>query len=109
MFEMTNPAKDKKCDCFGELETVFPMGDDGLRHTPPICLECADKTECLRAGLRGQAGLKVHEEHIDQSYRSGMISFMERWSRKKSLERRRKTGNSWSLIDRFLRRKPKQL
>lgn len=106
---MTHPAKDKKCGCFGELEIVFPMGDDGLRHTPPVCLECPDKTECLRAGLRGQAGLKVHEEHIDRSYRSGMISFMERWSRKKILERHRKAGNSCSFIDRFLRRKPKQL
>jgi len=97
-------SENKIPECFGELDIVFPMADDGLRHTPPTCFECPHKTECLRTGLRGQAGLKVHEEHIDRSYRSGMISFVERWSRKKGLERRKKSGNSESLIGRFLRR-----
>jgi len=104
---MSQP-KDNKPDCFGELNIVFPMGDDGLRQTPPACFECQRKTECLRTGLRGQAGLKVHEEHIDRSYRSGMISFVERWSRKKSIEQRKQSGNSSRLIGRFLRRKTKQ-
>jgi len=101
---MSQP-KDKLPDCFGELDIVFPMGDDGLRQTPPTCFECPHKTECLRAGLRGQAGLKVHEEHIDRSYRAGMISFVERWSRKKSIEQRRHAGKASGLIEWFMRRK----
>jgi hypothetical protein len=100
-----NQPKDKKPDCFGNLEIVFPMGDNGLRQTPPACFECRHKTECLRAGLSGQAGLKVHEEHIDRSYRSGMISFVERWSRKKIIERRKRSNNSSCFIGSFLRRK----
>jgi len=105
---MTQQPNDKKPECFGELEIVFPMEDDGLRHTPPACFECQRKTECLRTGLRGQAGLKVQEEHIDRSYRSGMISFVERWSRKKSIEQRKQSGNSASFIGRLLRWKTKQ-
>jgi len=101
-------TKDSKPECFGDLDTVFPMGDHGLRQTPPTCFECPDKTECLRTGLRGQAGLKIHEEHIDRSYQSGMISFVERWSRKKIIEQRRHSGNATSLISRLLRRKTKR-
>ncbi len=88
---MTQP-KDIPPDCFGELEIVFPMGDDGLRHTPALCFECPFKTECLRSGLKGRAGLKVHEEHLARSYHSGAISFVERWSRKKAIERRKAKG-----------------
>jgi hypothetical protein len=89
---MTQP-EDIPPDCFGKLEIVFPMGDDGLRHTPAPCFECRVKTECLRNGLKGRAGLKVHEEHLDRSYHSGTISFVERWSRKKTIERRKKKGD----------------
>ena len=96
-----SPSENKPPDCFGDLEIVFPMGDDGLRHSPAPCLECPYKTECLRTGLQGKAGLKVHEEHVDRSYDSGMISFVERWSRKKTIERQKNSGKasrfSWSL------------
>ena len=85
-------SENKIHDCFGKLEIVFPLGDDGLRHTPALCLECRHKTECLRTGLQGKAGLAVQEEHVDRSYDSGMISFMERWSRKKAIDRRKNSG-----------------
>ncbi len=81
--------KNKRPECFGQLDTVFPMGEDGLRHSPETCLECLDKTDCLRTGLKGKAGLKVHEEHVDRSYSSGMMGFLERWSKKKAIDRRR--------------------
>lgn len=79
----------KRPECFGLLDTVFPMGEDGLRHSPETCLECLHKTDCLRTGLKGEAGLKVHEEHVDRSYDSGMIGFVERWSQKKAIGRRK--------------------
>ena len=98
---MTQP-KDTPPDCFAKLDIVFPMGDDGLRHTPATCFECPHKTDCLRTGLRGRAGLKVHEEHIDRSYESGMITFVERWSRKKTIDRRKNCGKTsrfkWRMI-----------
>ena len=79
----------KRPECFGQLDTVFPMGEDGLRRSPETCLKCLHKTDCLRTGLKGKSGLKVHEEHVDRSYNSGMIGFAERWSKKKDIDRRR--------------------
>lgn len=76
--------------CFGKLETVFPLGEDGLRHSPATCILCPHKTECLRAALKGEEGARVEEEHIDRSYESGSIGFWERWSRRKLLERRKR-------------------
>jgi hypothetical protein len=84
--------------CFAKLETVFPLGDDGLRHTPESCRVCIYKTECLRAAMNRVEGLTVREEKVDRAYASGMIGFLERWSRKKelhrqkALHRRTKTG-----------------
>jgi len=79
----------KRPECFGQLDIVFPMGEDGLRHSPETCLKCLEKTDCLRTGLKGKAGLDVHEEHVDRSYDSGMIGFAQRWSQKKAIKSRR--------------------
>ena len=76
--------------CFGELDTVFPMAEDGLRHTPESCLVCFCKTDCLRAAVKGPEGVKVQEEQVERAYSSGTISFVERWSRKKALEKKKK-------------------
>ena len=77
-------------DFFADLDTVFPQGKDGLRHSPETCLKCADKTECLRTAMQGGRGLKVREEKVDRAYDSGMMGFFERWSKKKELDTRRK-------------------
>jgi len=98
----------KRPECFGQLDIVFPMGEDGLRHSPETCLECPDKTDCLRTGLKGKAGLKVHEEHVDRSYDSGMIGFAQRWSQKKAIKRRR-MGPGASKIRNLLDRCRKKL
>lgn len=79
--------------CFGKLDHVFPMGKDGLRHTPESCLACYCKTQCLRAAIQGPEGIKVQEERVDRSYESGNMSFVERWARKKTLERRKRCGH----------------
>jgi len=78
-------------DCFAQLETVFPMGKDGLRNTPETCLACRHKTECLRMAIKGRDGLKVREEQIDRAYNSGRIGFLERWSKKKAIDRQKKS------------------
>jgi len=76
--------------CFGKLEEVFPKGDDGLRHTPESCLVCIYKTRCLRRAMEGAEGLAVREEKVDRAYEAGMIGFLDRWSRKKTLHKKRK-------------------
>ena len=88
---MTNKRQDKKYPkCFGELETVFPKTKDGLRNTPDACLECIHKTACLRSAMEGAGGVKVREEIVDRAYDSGMMGFIERWSKKKELKRKLK-------------------
>ena len=104
---MSNPPKNTPPECFGDLEIVFPLKDDGLRHTPASCFQCCFKTECLRTGLSGKGGLKVREEKIDRSYRSGMMGFMERWSKKKTLNRQKKLKekmrSKWPLTRRKIK------
>ena len=81
-------GKDNPPVCFGELEIVFPKGADGLRTPPAGCLACRHKTECLRAAMKRPCGLKAHEEFVDRAYDAGMLSFVQRWSRKKDLHRK---------------------
>ncbi|MFC1815583.1 hypothetical protein ACFL0M_06465 [Thermodesulfobacteriota bacterium] len=74
--------------CFGRLDTVFPKGADGLRNTPASCRDCIHKVTCLRSAMAGTEGLKVQEEKIDRAYAFGMITFFERWSKKKNFQRK---------------------
>jgi hypothetical protein len=70
-------------ECFGELDTVFPMGDDGLRTSPPECMKCPSAKSCLQEALVSTEGLRLQEEKVDQAYERGLIGTIERWSRKK--------------------------
>jgi len=76
--------------CFGNIEIVFPETDNGLRASPETCMACLQKTECLRAAMQGKSGIQVREEAVDRAYTGGSMGFMERWSRKKELNRRLK-------------------
>jgi hypothetical protein len=87
--------KPKTPECFGSLEKVFPLGPEGLRHTPPECLECGIKTECLRSALGGKQGLAVHEERLARSYQAGSVGFIERWAQQKDLKQRKKIQGRW--------------
>ena len=88
---MTDDSQ-RRPSCFADLDTVFPPGADGLRHTPRRCMICVYKTDCLREAMARTAGLTVREECVDRAYRSGMIGFWDRWSRKKSLHRKRQAA-----------------
>lgn len=85
---------DKRPDCFGVLDLVFPMGEEGLRQSPDGCMACELKTECLRTAIGRPAGGAVEEERVDRAYQSGTIRFLERWARKKSLYYRRRDCQS---------------
>lgn len=86
---MTEDKTERPC-CFGILENVFPATKNGLRETPESCLlTCQLKTQCLRTALtKSPEAAKVQEERVDQAYDAGMISFFERWSRKKQFKRK---------------------
>ncbi|OEU47381.1 MAG: hypothetical protein BA861_10310 [Desulfobacterales bacterium S3730MH5] len=77
---------DKQTDppeCFGQLETVFPMGEEGIRTSPPECMKCPFAKSCLQAVMRGPEGLRLQEERVDQAYECGLIGKLDRWSKKK--------------------------
>ena len=81
-------------ECFGQLDTVFPMGGDGFRTSPPECMKCAHAKSCLQAALRSPEGLKLQEEKVDQSYEHGLIGGLERWSKKKLIRQEIETLTS---------------
>jgi len=62
------------------------MGADGLRASPPACMRCPHKTDCLRSAVRDDGGRRMRREAVDRAYRSGAIGFLERWSRRKMLQ-----------------------
>ena len=75
--------------CFGELEKVFPMRENGLRQTPESCFfHCPVKTRCLKQAMASKDGARVEEELIDRGEQAGIMNFFERWSRKKQVHRR---------------------
>ena len=73
----------KPLDCFGKLEKVFPLGEEGIRTSPPECMQCPHAKSCLQAAMAGPDGLRLQEEKVDQAYKYGLIGKIERWSRKK--------------------------
>jgi hypothetical protein len=97
----------RTAECFGRLETVFPIGADGLRQTPPECLECDVKTDCLRAALAGEQGVAVHEERLERAYQAGAVGFIQRWARHKTFQRRKKITTPWGALWKRLWRSPR--
>ena len=81
---------DKYSKCYGKLEIVFPLDQNGLRQTPGKCIICELKTSCLSSALNdSDQGLRLKEDLIDRAYQSGMLGFLQRWSSKKDLHRER--------------------
>lgn len=85
-----NSGDADKPDCFGRLEIVFPKGSDGLRHSPPMCMACVFKTECLQIAMQQPSGVEVESEMVDRAYEARTIGFVQRWSKKKALHQKTK-------------------
>ena len=83
---MTEPQK----DCFGLLEKVFPLGDQGLREVPPQCFDCPDRKACMQAALGTHDGMAFRDELLERSPEDGILGRIKRWSEKKSLARQMK-------------------
>jgi hypothetical protein len=88
--KITMPKKEEQYPyCYGKIENVFPVSDDGLRASPAHCGPCLYKTQCLRSAMQTPHGTKVKQEALNRAHRSGMIGFWERWSKKKLLEQKK--------------------
>jgi len=70
-------------ECFGRLDIVFPVDEEGFRTSPPECMRCSHAKACLQAALATAEGLRLKEEKVDQAYNYGLIGKLERWSKKK--------------------------
>ena len=90
-------------ECFGRLDAVFPLREDGLRHSPEGCLACQVKTECLRSAVAEDRGLVVHEERLERAYQAGMVGFFGRWAVQKDLKQRRNQAGILKRLVQFLR------
>jgi len=90
---MSNESK-KRPPCYGELDKVFPLREDGFRVSPTECLQCSHKTECLRQAIGEASGFSVREEMIDRAYRGGVIGFFQRWSQKKNIHNMKQKKSS---------------
>ena len=77
----------QKKDCFGILESVFPMGKEGLREIIPTCFECAEKKACLQTALKTEEGFQLRSEVLDRSPANGFLGKLRRWSERKELSR----------------------
>jgi hypothetical protein len=72
-------------DCFGILDKVFPMGEEGLREVDPACLDCPDRKSCLQTALLTEDGIDFRNEILDRAVAKGLIGPFERWSEKKRI------------------------
>ncbi len=79
--------------CFGRLDDVFPMGENGFRESPERCFPCIYKTRCLRRAMAGPDGLKVRVEMVDRAHDTSWRGAFKRWSMRKTLTRQIKEAD----------------
>jgi hypothetical protein len=89
-------------DCYGRLEKVFPVGEEGLRQVPPGCLECQLRVDCMKKALGGLEGLEFQAERVEGSAEPGIIKRAKLWSLRKEIERKKReeaiSPFSWGLV-----------
>ena len=47
---------DEKNECFGILDNVFPISENGLREIVTECFQCPDRVLCLKIALSTEEG-----------------------------------------------------
>jgi hypothetical protein len=83
----------EKRDCYGILDKVFPMGDEGMRQVPPLCQECSGKVACLRTAMSTPEGIEMRAEMVDRAATKGIWGRLQMWSIRKELHRMKKERN----------------
>ncbi len=72
-------------DCFADIGVVFPKRADGLRESPPQCLACEFKVECLKSALSTPEGAVVERGGLTGNSAVGrVVKRYRRWSALKS-------------------------
>ena len=74
-------------DCFGILDKVFPIGEEGLREVGSMCLDCPDRRPCLQKALSTEDGIDFRNDILDRAAAKGLIGPLERWSERKRIFR----------------------
>ncbi|MDY6974358.1 MAG: hypothetical protein SV775_18890, partial [Thermodesulfobacteriota bacterium] len=74
-------------ECFGILDRVFPLGEEGLRQIVPTCFDCSDRKACLQAAMLTREGFVFRSEIVDRAPVGGLVGRFKRWSEKKELNR----------------------
>jgi hypothetical protein len=81
-------------DCYGVLDRIFPVGEEGLREIVPECFNCPYRKACLQEALKTKEGLLLRSEVLDRVPATGLSGKLRRWSEKKHLSRLiKKEGN----------------
>jgi hypothetical protein len=84
--------------CFGQIDTVFPVAESGLREIPDACRECGLDHDCLRMALQSPEGRRFLAEKTGQGHGaargddspSPVAGFLKRWSDRKLASRKRR-------------------
>jgi len=86
-------VQDMEKDCFGILDRVFPLGEEGLRHVPEPCFECEHRVDCMKEALNSPDGIEMRMEMLSRSKGEGLIGWIKRWSQMKELHRMKKLAS----------------
>jgi hypothetical protein len=83
--------------CFGQLDTVFPLTENGLREIPDACRDCGQDHACLKLALQSPEGLRFLAERVGESPDGGqgessspVVGFLKRWSDRKLAGQKKK-------------------
>ncbi len=83
--------------CYGQLDTVFPVTESGLREIPDACRDCGLDHDCLKLALRSPEGLRFLAERTGESSAGGaeessspVVGFLKRWSDRKLAGQKKK-------------------
>ena len=84
---------DQPPECFGVLDHVFPLADDGLRYVRKECTPCPRVKDCLRTASQSREGLNMRisrMEALSYGKGEGLSGFLRRWSELKQISRKQR-------------------
>jgi hypothetical protein len=83
--------------CYGQLDTVFPLTESGLREIPDECRACGMDHDCLKLALKTPEGRRFLAERAGASSAgsqeespSAVVGFLKRWSDRKLAGQKKK-------------------
>lgn len=83
---------EERKECYGILERVFPVGEEGLRQVPEACFECTDRVSCLKEAIQTREGVEMRTRLLERAEEGGILSKIQRWSERKHLSRQIREG-----------------